>query len=91
MAAAMVLHGAISADLFADCNAEGFYLLAKFTPILEGIREKIPGFLTKTSELVNRNQAAAARFETVLKNVENRRKAQQSQEQTGKYFYPGKP
>lgn len=90
MAAAMVLHGAVSADLFADCNAEGFFLLAKFTPILEGIRERSPGFLTKTSELVNRNQAAAARFEIVLKNVEARRKTLQSADQTGKYFYPSK-
>lgn len=77
MAAAMVLHGAVSADLFADCNAEGFFLLAKFTHILHGIRERIPGFLTKTSELVNRNQPAAARFEVVLKNVETRRKGLQ--------------
>jgi hypothetical protein len=38
MAAAMVLHGAVSAELFVDCNAEGFFLLAKFAPILEGIR-----------------------------------------------------
>ena len=28
MAAAMVLHGAVSAELFVDCNAEGFFLLA---------------------------------------------------------------
>src|ERR1700733_15350884 len=75
MAAAMVLHGAVSADLFVDCNAEGFYLLAKFAPILEGIRERMPGFLTKTSELVNRSSTAAARYEMVLKNLEARRKS----------------
>ena len=34
MAAAMVLHGAVSAELFVDCNGEGFFLLAKFAPIL---------------------------------------------------------
>ena len=78
MAAAMVLHGAVSADLFADCNAEGFFLLAKLTPILDQIRQRNPGFLTKTSELVNRNPPAAARFEIVLKNVEARRKTVQS-------------
>src|ERR1700683_4317890 len=48
MAAAMVLHGAVSAELFVDCNTEGFFLLAKLSPILEGIREKSPGFLSKT-------------------------------------------
>lgn len=70
MAAAMVLHGAVSAELFVDCNAEGFFLLAKFAPILEEIREKSPNFLMKTSELVRRNTAAAARYEMVQQNVE---------------------
>jgi len=76
MAAAMVLHGAVSAELFVDCNAEGFFLLAKFAPILEAVREKNPGFLIKTSELINRFSAAAQRYETVLKNVEARRNSQ---------------
>ena len=40
MAAAMVLHGAVSAELFVDCNGEGFFLLAKFAPILDAIREQ---------------------------------------------------
>jgi len=74
MASAMVLHGAVSAELFVDCNAEGFFLLAKFAHILDEIRERNPTFLTKTSELVNRFTAAAGRYEAVLKNVEARRK-----------------
>ena len=65
MAAAMVLHGAVSAELFVDCNAEGFFLLAKFAPILDEIRERNPTFLQKTSELVKRFTAAAARYEGV--------------------------
>lgn len=73
MAAAMVLHGAVSAELFVDCNGEGFFLLAKFAHILEGIREKNAGFLVKTSELINRFQTAAQRYEFVLKNVEANR------------------
>jgi hypothetical protein len=56
-----------------DCNAEGFFLLAKFAPILEGIREKNPGFLVKTSELINRFSAASQRYEAVEKAVEARR------------------
>ena len=44
MGAAMVLHGAVSAELFVDCNAEGFFLLAKFSHILEAIREKNADF-----------------------------------------------
>ena len=74
MAAAMVLHGAVSAELFVDCNGEGFFLLAKFAPILDGIRAKNPGFLIKTPELVNRFSAAAQRYEATLKNMEARRK-----------------
>ena len=50
MAAAMVLHGAVSAELFVDSNGEGFFLLAKFAPILDAIREKNPYFMSKTSE-----------------------------------------
>ena len=73
MAAAMVLHGAVSAELFVDCNAEGFFLLAKFSPIIEAIREKSPGFLIKTSELVTRFSAASQRYEAVAKNLEARR------------------
>src|SRR6202041_1086907 len=73
MAAAMVLHGAVSAELFVDCNAEGFFLLGKFAPILEDIRARNPGFLTKTSELIVRFSAAAQRYESVLKNMHARR------------------
>jgi hypothetical protein len=81
MGAAMVLHGAVSAELFVDCNGEGFFLLAKYAHILEAIREKMPMFMTKTSELVNRFTAASARYEMALKNVEaRRRKSQPSQE-----------
>ncbi|MBS1805756.1 MAG: hypothetical protein JST28_20635 [Acidobacteria bacterium] len=80
MAAAMVLHGAVSVELFVDCNAEGFFLLAKFAHILEGIREKMPNFMNKTSELVNRFPAAAARYELTLKNVAARRQASQQTE-----------
>ncbi len=73
MAAAMVLHGAVSADLFVDCNGEGFFLLAKFAPILDAIRAKNPGMLKKTSELVARYTSAAARYEIAVKNIEARR------------------
>ncbi len=73
MAAAMVLHGAVSAELFVDCNGEGFFLLAKFAPILDAIREKNPTFMTKTSELINRFSAAAQRYEATLKRIESTR------------------
>jgi hypothetical protein len=86
MAAAMVLHGAVSAELFVDCNGEGFFLLAKFAPILAPVRERYPGFLTKTGELVNRFSAAAQRYEAALKRMEARRGAGAAQQ--GAYAYP---
>jgi len=75
MAAAMVLHGAVSAELFVDCNAEGFFILAKFSPILEGIRQRLPGFMSKTSDMVKRFSSAAQRYEGIAKRVEMRRTA----------------
>jgi hypothetical protein len=75
MAAALVLHGAVSADLFVDCNGEGFFLLAKFAPFVEAIREKYPTFLSKTSELVSRFSAAAQRYDVTLKRVDASRSA----------------
>jgi len=56
-----------------DCNAEGFFLLGKFSPILDAIRERNPGFLIKTSELITRFSAAAQRYEIVLKSLAARR------------------
>ena len=83
MAAAMVLHGAVSAELFADCNGEGFYLLAKFEPILEDIRAKSPGFMIKTSELITRFSAASQRYEAVLKSLRARSEVHAEPEAVG--------
>lgn len=77
MAAALVLHGAVSADLFIDCNQEGLFLLAKYTPILDEVRQRSPFFMAKTSELVKRYPAAAARYEVARKNIENMRAARE--------------
>ena len=82
MAAAMVLHGAVSAELFVDCNAEGFFLLAKFAPIMAEIRAKNPGFLTKTSELIDRFSAAAQRYEVTLKTMEARRRSMAARQES---------
>ena len=91
MAAAMVLHGAVSAELFVDSNAEGFFLLAKFSHILDGIREKQPMFMKKTSELLERFSIAAARYEYALKSVQARRtRMAAAGAKPGEYFYPPK-
>ena len=82
MAAAMVLHGAVSAELFVDCNGEGFFLLAKFAHILDGIRGKNPYFMSKTSELITRFSAASQRYEIAVKNVRARGNAKASEQET---------
>jgi len=91
MAAALVLHGAVSADLFVDANAEGFYILAKLAHILPAIRERQPQFFKKTSELVEKYPAAAARYEYALKNIEARLKSMAASQSQPEYFYPPKP
>jgi hypothetical protein len=73
MAAALVLHGAVSADLFVDCNGEGFFILAKFAHILDEIREKNPTFMSKTTEVISRFSAAGQRYDATLKRVEGAR------------------
>lgn len=89
MAAAMVLHGAVSAELFVDCNAEGFLLMAKFAPIVEEVRRRNPSFMTKTSDLVKRFPVAAARYEMVRKNAEAMRATFQKQQGPApQYAYP---
>lgn len=75
MAASLVLHGALSADLFVDCNPEPFYILAKLSHILPEIHEKAPTYFSKTLKLVESSQAAAARYEVMKKNVERAREA----------------
>jgi hypothetical protein len=73
MAAALVLHGSLSADLFVDCNAEPFYILAKFAPLLPAIHEKSPTWFSKTLQLIENSPTAAARYEATKKNVEAQR------------------
>jgi hypothetical protein len=72
MAASLVLHGALSSDLFVDCNPEPFYILAKLTPILLEIQAKLPTYFSKTLHLIEMSQSASARYEAARKSVEAR-------------------
>jgi hypothetical protein len=76
MAASLVLHGALSSELFVDCNPEPFFILAKLAPILPQIHEKMPTYFSKTLQLVENSPAASARFEIAKKNVAARMAAQ---------------
>jgi hypothetical protein len=78
MASSLVLHGALSADLFVDCNPEPFFILAKLSHILPEIHAKSPGYFGKTLQLVEHSQAASVRFEGAKKTVAARMAARNS-------------
>jgi len=75
MAASLVLHGALSSDLFVDCNPEPFFILAKLSHILPEIQAKSPTYFSRTLQLVENSQAAAKRYEGMKKNAEAMRAA----------------
>jgi hypothetical protein len=75
MAAAFVLHGALNAELFVDCNSEPFYLYAKFLPLLPEIRKRMPGFLTKLGQVVEQSPGASAKVQQATRNLAARRAA----------------
>ncbi|WP_263353833.1 DUF4760 domain-containing protein [Acidicapsa acidisoli] len=78
MAASLVLHGSLSADLFVDCNPEPFFILAKLAHILPAIHEKLPTYFSKTLQLIEISQPAAARYELARKNVAARLEARKA-------------
>ena len=75
MAASFVLHGALDADLFIECNSENFFLLAKFQPLMSEIRTVMPSFFAKTEQLVMKHGTARQKFEGMVKAVPGRRAA----------------
>lgn len=91
MAAALVLHGTLSAELFIDCNQEGLLLLAKYDPFIEEMRQRNPFFMSNTSELVKRFPAAANRYEAARKNAEGlRARMKAAPSAAPQYAYPAK-
>jgi hypothetical protein len=90
MAAALVLHGAVSPELFVDCNNEGFFLLGKFAPFLDEIRQRNPMFLQKTTEMIKRFTSAASKYEAVQKTVDAMRSGRQQRSAPVEYAFPHK-
>jgi hypothetical protein len=68
MAAAMVLRGALDADLFLDTNGEGVLLYAKFHHF-HAETEKQSGnrFMRHTATMIDKYPTAKALYETMLK------------------------
>jgi hypothetical protein len=77
MAASLVLHGALSEDLFLASSGELFFIFAKIHPFLKELREKMnnPEAYANIEKVATRSKLARNRLERVSKNVENRRKA----------------
>ncbi len=79
MAAALVLHGSLSADLFLDTNGEPFFYAAKLAHILPEIHAQRPGYMGKVLKLIELYPTASTMFEGMKKNIakmrENRKTA----------------
>jgi hypothetical protein len=71
MAVAMVMRGAIDADLFLDCNAENIFYYAKFSPFHKQYQETIgQPFMRQTAALIEKYPAAQARYANMLKRFQ---------------------
>ena len=80
MAASLVLHGAINEELFLEPGicGEMFFIFAKVYPFLKEIRAKMnnPDVFANIEKVATGSKLARKRLERVLKNIEQRRKAQ---------------
>ncbi len=73
MAASLVLHGAVKADLFLASNGEGLYILAKFHRFREEYQAKTGSpFMRQTAQMVEKYPMAREIFTGMLKSVEVR-------------------
>jgi hypothetical protein len=80
MAAAFVVHGALNEELFLQpgCSGEMFFIFGKVYPFLKEFREQTgnPDAFANIEKVATGSKVARKRLERVLKNIENRNKAQ---------------
>lgn len=73
MAASLVLHGAVKADLFLDSNGEGLYIYAKFHALREGYQAKTGRpFMRHTAQLIEKYPTARDIYQGMLKSVQGK-------------------
>ena len=72
MAASMVLHGAINEELFLDSQQEFFFVFAKVTPVLQGLREKLgsPEAMGKSETLINKSDASKKKLQVYIERIQ---------------------
>ena len=83
MAASMALHGAVNEELFLDTQGEMFFIMAKLTPLLEGMREKMqsPEAMKKCETLINKSDASKKKLQAFIQRVERLRAMAAAQKQ----------
>src|SRR5437773_12271676 len=70
MAAGLVKHGALDAELFAENCGEGLFLFAKVQPCIERLRkEQAPTAYLNMEWLIQKSPEARRRLETVQKRL----------------------
>ncbi len=71
MAAALVLRGAVSRELFVDFGGEMFFLFAKFEPFVKAIREKFnaPEFLENIEKVVDSTPGGRERIARLQERI----------------------
>ncbi len=67
MAAALVNHGAIDAEMFNDTNGEHVYVFAKAHPFLVEMREQMPDSLRQLEKVIMNNPKSKALLEKLTK------------------------
>jgi hypothetical protein len=73
MAASLVLHGAVKADLFLDSNGEGLYFFAKFHAFQEEFQARTGRpFMRHTAKLIEKYPMARDIFNSMLKSMRAR-------------------
>ncbi len=73
MAASLVLHGAVKADLFVDSNGEGLYIFAKFHSFREEYQARVGRpFMRHTAKLIEKYPSARDIYNEMLKSIQAR-------------------
>ncbi len=67
MAASLVLHGALDAELYIAANGEPFFLYAKFSPFLDEWKQAFgTPFMGKTATIIEKYPSAKAKYEAMV-------------------------
>jgi hypothetical protein len=73
MAASLVLHGAVKADLYFPSNGEGLFIFAKFHAFREEYQARTGRpFMRQTAQLVEKFSTAKEMFNTIVKSIQAR-------------------